>query len=88
MTDTTPLFAAFKFANFKYFLFKNKSIIDRTFDTGTNKLFFKNKIFLSLAIDSFFLTCQVDMLVYDYCYLICVLRLDYDLSLFNDFQID
>ena len=23
-----------------------------------------------------------------YCYLICVLRLDYDLSLFNDFQID
>ena len=47
-----------------------------------------NKIFSSLAIDSFFLTCQVDMLVYDYCYLICVLRLDYDLSLFNDFQID
>ena len=28
------------------------------------------------------------MLVHDYCYLICVLRLDYDLSLFNDFQID
>ena len=37
----------------------------------------------------FFWTCQVDMLAYDYCYLICVLlRLDYDLSLFDDFQID
>ena len=37
----------------------------------------------------FFWTCQVDMLLaYDYCYLICVLRLDYDLSLFDDFQID
>ena len=81
MTDTPTLFADFEFANSKYFSFQNKSIIDRTFDVVTNKYFGSQHIFFET-------TCEVDMLRHDYCYLICVLRLDYDLSLFNDFQID